>query len=192
MNLIEDASFVLAPGRVYGLIGRNGSGKSTLLRHLAARRVTAFPPNVSVHYVTQEVSIEHCADKCPVDVVIEADIERSLLLKDLERLQSNDSTSENPDEDASLLVTIVERLDAIEADSAKERAELLLKQLGFPKDLLSKTMSELSGGWRVRVSLASAIFARPDILLLDEPTVIQSLLSYTYISSLHITFKLFL
>jgi ATPase subunit of ABC transporter with duplicated ATPase domains len=165
--LIEDASFVLTPGRVYGLIGRNGSGKSTLLRHLAARRVTAFPANVSVHYVTQEVTIEHCASKCPVDVVVEADIERTLLLKDLAMLQAGGGS--NGDEQAVKLVSVLERLEAIEADTAVARAETLLKQLGFPKELLSKTMIELSGGWRVRVSLASAIFARPDVLLLDEP-----------------------
>jgi len=53
--LLENAAMTLVRGRRYGLIGRNGKGKSTLLRALACRRVGEIPPNVAVHYVSQEV-----------------------------------------------------------------------------------------------------------------------------------------
>ena len=56
-NLLEDAQCILVRGKIYGLIGRNGKGKSTMLRALAARRVGDVPPNVSVHYVSQEVKL---------------------------------------------------------------------------------------------------------------------------------------
>ena len=52
----------------------------------------------------------------------------------------------------------------------KGRAVELLVNLGFSQHLMERSMKELSGGWRVRVSLAAALFAKPDILLLDEPT----------------------
>ena len=61
-------------------------------------------------------------------------------------------------------------LEAIEADTATERATTLLTNLGFSPELRGRAMSALSGGWRVRTALAAAIFARPDLLLLDEPT----------------------
>merc|ERR1719337_698976 len=64
----------------------------------------------------------------------------------------------------------MDQLDAIGADTAEERAEELLTNLGFSLELRGRKLSALSGGWRVRVALAAALFARPDVLLLDEPT----------------------
>jgi ATP-binding cassette subfamily F protein 3 len=55
--VLQDSSFVLAPGHRYAVVGRNGKGKSTLLRWLAARRVGDLPAGLSVHYVSQEVTL---------------------------------------------------------------------------------------------------------------------------------------
>ena len=54
--------------------------------------------------------------------------------------------------------------------SAHARASQLLRNLGFTEELANRKMKQLSGGWRVRTSLAAALFATPDILFLDEPT----------------------
>ena len=62
-DLLEEANFTLVRGRRYGLIGRNGKGKSTLLRWLAARRVGNFPPEVTVHYVSQDVTLNEQQEK---------------------------------------------------------------------------------------------------------------------------------
>ena len=71
--MLDDASFVLAPGHRYALIGRNGKGKSTLLRWLAARRVGNLPAEISIHYVSQEVQLSESDEgTLPVDVVLAA------------------------------------------------------------------------------------------------------------------------
>ena len=85
--LLEDATCTLVRGRRYGLIGRNGKGKSTLLRALAARRVGAIPPNVTIHYVSQEVILSaEAAAARPVEHVVKADVERRLLLEEAAEL----------------------------------------------------------------------------------------------------------
>ena len=176
-ELLDDASFTLVRGRRYALIGRNGKGKSTLLLALAARRVGDVPKSCSVHYVSQDQTLsEDDERKTPGEIVLAADVERRVLLADRkalnDRLEAGGaplSAKESADVGERLRATI-ERLEAVDADSAPRRAEELLTNLGFSDALRGKTMRELSGGWRVRTNLAAALFAKPDLLLLDEPT----------------------
>ena len=167
-DLLENASFTLVRGRVYGLIGRNGKGKSTLLRAVASRAVGEIPPELTVHYVSQEVQLDdESLSWTPVQFVVHADIERRLLLQE----QAEITSLESPDATQSArLVEVQQCLEMIESDSAEERATTLLTNLGFSTELRGREMSALSGGWRVRTALAAAIFAKPDLLLLDEPT----------------------
>ena len=167
-DLLENASFTLVRGRVYGLIGRNGKGKSTLLRAVASRAVGEIPPELTVHYVSQEVQLDdESLSWTPVQFVVHADIERRLLLQE----QAEITSLESPDATQSArLVEVQQCLEMIESDSAEERATTLLTNLGFSPELRGREMSALSGGWRVRTALAAAIFAKPDLLLLDEPT----------------------
>ena len=167
--LLEDASFVLVRGRCYGLIGRNGKGKSTLLRAMAARRVGDVPSNVAVHYVSQEVHLSDVSrTQTPAQCVVDADVERKLLLQELAAFEADDAELDEAAQKRHC--DVLERLDAIESDSAERRADELLVGLGFSDELRARALEDLSGGWRVRTMLAAAIFARPDLLLLDEPT----------------------
>jgi ATP-binding cassette subfamily F protein 3 len=124
-DLLEDATFTLVRGKKYGLIGRNGKGKSTLLRWLAARRVGDFPANLSVHYVTQEVQLRPDQEwMTPADVVIDADIERRLLLQERDELRADikGDDAEAGVEAGQRLGSVMEKLEAIGAD----RYDLLL------------------------------------------------------------------
>ena len=169
--LLEDAACTLIWGRRYGLIGRNGTGKSTMLRAFAARRVGNIPENVTVHYVSQEVNLTPAQScKTPIDCVVEADIERTLLLEELASLESQIATESLDELGSKRHGEVLSRLDEIGSDSAHRRATKLLENLGFSTELRSRTLQQLSGGWRVRTMLAAAIFAAPDLLLLDEPT----------------------
>ncbi|CAL6384813.1 unnamed protein product [Bathycoccus prasinos] len=169
-DLINDCVLTFVPGRRYALIGRNGTGKSTLLKYLASRRVgdkVGFSDDVFVHYVNQEVTLnEEQEEWLPVDVVLHADVQRRLLLEELKELESNASG----EGDVQRISVVHEHLDSIESSSAHARASQLLRSLGFSEELASRKMKQLSGGWRVRTSLAAALFATPDILFLDEPT----------------------
>ena len=79
-DLLERASYTLQRGRSYGLVGRNGCGKSTLLKAMASRRVGNIHPAVTVHYVSQEVSLtEDSLKMTPVDVVVNADVSHPAL-----------------------------------------------------------------------------------------------------------------
>ena len=181
--LLENASCTLVRGRRYGLIGRNGKGKSTLLRALAARRVGNIPPNVTVHYVSQEVELTAVTrEQTPVDCVLAADVERRLLLEELSQLDDAINADALNEDGRRRHMEVIEQLDLIEADSADRRAVELLQHLGFSEELQARPLKDLSGGWRVRAMLAAAIFARPDLLLLDEPTNHLSILAVMWLA----------
>mmetsp|Transcript_28813 Transcript_28813/g.32293 ORF Transcript_28813/g.32293 Transcript_28813/m.32293 type:complete len:761 (-) Transcript_28813:15-2297(-) len=181
--LLEDAACRFSWGRRYGLIGRNGVGKSTMLRAIAARRVGDVPANVSVHYVSQDVSLTiDQRQKTPVEIVVDADIERMLLSEQLIELEKRALVGDLDVEGSKLHGEVLSRLDEIEADSASRRAKELLDNLGFSEELQSRSLSQLSGGWRVRTMLAAAIFAKPDLLLLDEPTNHLSILAVMWLA----------
>ncbi|KAF0428195.1 P-loop containing nucleoside triphosphate hydrolase protein [Gigaspora margarita] len=158
--LIENATIELNFGRRYGLVGHNGSGKSTFLASLAAREVP-IPDHIDVYLLNQE------ADPCDlnaIDYVIRAAKEEvARLEKEVE-----DLLTEN-DEDPSL-EDLYDRIAALDESTFQARASGLLYGLGFSQDMMAKKTKDMSGGWRMRVALAKALFIRPTLLLLDEPT----------------------
>src|SRR3989338_4806610 len=160
-TLIENLSLTLNERHHYGLIGRNGTGKSTFFKILLKTLhpdmgSVAFPSRVRVGHIAQEAP---SGSSTPLDVVMSADLERLKLMKQLE-------AGDNPEN----IADIYERLMVIDAFTAESRASSILAGLGFSQEMQLKPLSTFSGGWRMRVSLASLLFSKPDWLLLDEPT----------------------
>lgn len=159
--LLNSANLTLSYGRRYGLVGRNGIGKSTLLKLISSRSLF-IPKHITILHVEQEVA---GTDTSALDAVLECDTQRESLLAEEKLLSASD------DKDASSrLQQVYSELSAIEADKAAPRASQILAGLGFTPVMQKKTTKEFSGGWRMRISLARALFSRPDLLLLDEPT----------------------
>merc|ERR1719305_2168493 len=74
------------------------------------------------------------------------------------------------DPESDLLATIGDKLDKMDPSQFEARACELLSGLGFSPVMMNKMTQDMSGGWRMRVALAQALFVQPMLLLLDEPT----------------------
>ncbi len=159
--LLDHASLTLPAGSKAGFVGRNGTGKTTLFKAITGEMPTetgsiSFPKNTRIGQVAQEAP---GTEEPLIEIVLKADTERLALLAEADTAT-----------DANRIAEIQMRLADIDAHSAEARAATILAGLGFDTEAQKRPASSFSGGWRMRVALASVLFAEPDLLLLDEPT----------------------
>ena len=159
-RFFDRASLNLPPNAKTGLVGRNGVGKTTLFK-LILGELTPDGGEIGLPKGARVASVDQEHPATPVsllDTILAADTERHALHLELETA------------DPERMADIYNRLGEIDADRAPARAGEILAGLGFSVPDLARPMSEFSGGWRMRVALAAALFAEPGLLLLDEPT----------------------
>ena len=159
--ILEGATAAIPAGHKVGLVGRNGAGKTTLLRLIMGE----IAPDGGAIKIGRNMRLGHVAQEAPggdetlIDWVLAADTERASLLTEAE-------TATDPHRIADIQL----RLTDIDAHSAPSRAAQILSGLGFDEAAQRRPCRAFSGGWRMRVALASVLFLEPEILLLDEPT----------------------
>ncbi|RYP10059.1 hypothetical protein DL764_000917 [Monosporascus ibericus] len=201
-RILTDTDLTLAYGHRYGLVGNNGVGKSTLLRALSRREVP-IPTHISILHVEQEITGD---DTSALQAVLDADVWRKVLLREqreiterLAEIEAQRSSMADTSADAAKLDRDREALDQklgdiqgklaeMESDKAESRAASILAGLGFSPERQQYATKTFSGGWRMRLALARALFCEPDLLLLDEPSNMLDVPSITFLSNYLLTY----
>ncbi|MBR2751627.1 MAG: ABC-F family ATP-binding cassette domain-containing protein [Clostridiales bacterium] len=169
-TLFEDVNISFTKGNCYGIIGANGAGKSTFLKILSGEiesnkgfvtlgqgeRMSVLEQD---HFKYDDYTIR--------ETVIMGHKRLYEIMKEKERLYSKTDFN---DEDGIILGELEGEFAELDGWSAESNAEMLLQYLGFSEDMYEHPMADLTGGQKVKVLLAQALFGEPDVLLLDEPT----------------------
>ncbi|GLB34405.1 putative ABC transporter [Lyophyllum shimeji] len=159
--LIEGATISLNYGQRYGLLGENGSGKSTFLRSIAERDIE-IPQHIDIYLVRGEAEP---SDVNAVDFIVASAKEKVARIEAyIEELSVADEV------DDLALEAAYEELEELDPSTFDAKASSILYGLGFSQAMMKKPTKDMSGGWRMRVALARALFVKPHLLLLDEPT----------------------
>ena len=167
-KLFEDVNTSFAPGNRYGLTGPNGSGKSTFMR-IVAGDIESDTGSISRPDKTSVLRQDHSMynDLRVLDVVM---MGNAFLWAAMTERDALYASGEFDDAVGMRLAELEDVIADQDGYTAEPEAESLLQGLGIDPKLNGEIMGALSGGMKVRVLLAQALFGQPDAMILDEPT----------------------
>ncbi|PZO53197.1 MAG: multidrug ABC transporter ATP-binding protein [Phormidesmis priestleyi] len=176
-EVLRDGSFSIEPDDKVGVIGVNGSGKSTLLKMMgglepidSGQRLTKS--GARLVYLPQQPDIDE--DLTVLDQVFADCGEQMQLVREYEALThkmshlSHSADGKELDQIMNRLAVVGEQMETEGAWDLETNAKIILTQLGI-EDFEAR-VGDLSGGYRKRIALATALMSDPDLLLMDEPT----------------------
>jgi ATP-binding cassette subfamily F protein 3 len=177
-DLFQNITLFIGPRERMGLVGKNGAGKSTLLKILAGLQnptsgSIGLTRGTTVGYLAQEM--EHRDDVTVRQEAASAFSETLELQNRMDELIDaiavhEDYTSDDYANKIEEIEDISHRLSLVDASKMDEKIERVLLGLGFKSEDFERSISEFSGGWKMRVQLGKLLLRNPELLLLDEPT----------------------
>ena len=183
-EILKDASFSLDATDKVGLIGTNGSGKSTLLKMIAGLESIdsgqiLVGSGSKIIYLPQQPDLNE--DHTVLEQIFADSGEHMALVREYEELSDKLAHSSEDSQLMSRLSVVMQRMDATGAWELETNAKIILTKLGIVD--FDVKIGTLSGGYRKRIALASALLSEPDVLLMDEPTNHLDALSVEWLQS---------
>ena len=174
--LFRDASCQILPGTHTGLVGPNGAGKTTVFRIISGEEEpdsgeVILPKKTTIGYFSQDIG--DMSGRSALEEVMATCGSTVRLATEMKEMEAAMCEPQSDDEMAALLErygTAVEEFEHMEGYDLDSRAQAVLTGLGIGPDRYNHPVESFSGGWKMRIALASILTLKPDVLLLDEPT----------------------
>ncbi|BAZ81510.1 ABC-F family ATP-binding cassette domain-containing protein [Sphaerospermopsis kisseleviana CS-549] len=183
-EILKDATFSIDATDKVGLIGTNGSGKSTLLKMIAGLESIdggqiLTNSGAKIIYLPQQPELDE--NHTVLEQIFADSGEHTNLVREYEEL--TDKLAHYPEDSIlmSRLSLVMQQMDATGAWELETNAKIILTKLGIAD--FDVKVGTLSGGYRKRIALATALLAEPDVLLMDEPTNHLDALSVEWLQS---------